>query len=333
MLKFTIHFLNAVCLILCAVCNSVNVVQAEKLALKGQVQFATPEKALEELKTALRKQDSSRLVEIFGRPAQDFFQTGDPVSDKITLARISKKFEERAVLVALVTKAYAHEQWFQVRYGVEAWPLRIPLASRGEGYFFATDYATDMAMKLRRSLNEITTVDTLRALVQAQLKYYQTDHDGDGIKEYALKLISDPGKHDGLYWPSAEGEDPSPLDGIVANAIKLGYGDKSNKGNDPTYEGYRYRIIAGQTQKTLGGAMSYLVDGQLTRGFAILAYPVKWRSSGDMTFVIRHDNLIWQKDLGFRTTQIATDIEEINIDSTWTKPNPMVADLKSRINW
>ncbi len=297
----------------------------------GQVLFPTAEEALEALKTALKNEDSARLTELYGTKSRDIFFTGDPVGDAIALRHLSRRFDQRAELFAVISEEYSNEQWYLIRFGIEGWNMHIPLVNRGKGWGFATEYATDADLRIRKSLNEVATVDTLRALVKAQKEYKKLDINDDGIFEYAQKFISSEGKQDGLYWPNKEGIDPSPIDGLVARAIQDGY--KAGTDHTPTYYGYVYRILDSQGGKTRGGKKSYLKNDQLVDGFAILAYPVKWDVSGKSTFLVNADGQVWKRDLAFRTESIASDMDSMDLDQNWFRVDPMLGGKNSRSNW
>jgi hypothetical protein len=297
----------------------------------GQVLFDTAEDALAGLKAALKAEDSARLTEIYGKRSKDIFFTGDPVGDAVALRNLSRKFDQRAELLAVTSDEYSKEQWYLIRYGIEGWDMHVPLVNRGKGWEFATEYATDADLKVRKSLNEVATVDTLRALTKAQKEYKAMDTDDDGVYEYAHKFISSPGKQDGLYWPATDGNDKSPIGGLVARALQDGY--KPGKNETPTYYGYIYKMLYAQGGKTRGGKKSYLKNSRLTEGFAILAYPVKWNSSGRSTFVVGADGNVWKRDFDSRTGSIAPDIESMNLDQYWYRVDPVLGGKNSRSNW
>lgn len=297
----------------------------------GQVLFPTAEEALAELKAALKAENSARLSEIFGKNSRDIFFTGDPVGDAIALRHLSHRFEQRAELFAVASVEFSQEQWYLIRYGIEGWNMHIPLVDRGKGWSFATEYATDADLRVRRSLNEVATVDTLRALVRAQEVYKTRDRNGDGILEFAQKFNSSPGKQDGLYWPTQGGVEESPIDGMILRALQDGYGPYAR--GTPTYYGYVYKILNAQGGKTRGGKKSYLKDGRLVDGFAILAYPVKWNASGDATFLVAADGQVWKRDLASRTESIASNIKSMDLDQHWVRVDPTLGGKNSRSNW
>jgi hypothetical protein len=297
----------------------------------GQVVFSTAEEALAELKAAIKSANSARLIEIFGKTSRNVFLTGDAVSDNAALKRFSQRFEQRAELFPVNSADFPNEQWYLIRYGIEAWNMRVPLINRGEGWTFASEYAGAPGLKIRRSLNEIAAVDTLRALVKAQNQYKSRDRNGDGVPEFAQKFISSPGKQDGLYWPENEGSSPSPLDGLVARAIEDGY--KASGQDTQTYGGYVYRMLSAQGGQTRGGKKNYLKDGRLVNGFAIIAYPVKWNVSGDATFLVGQDGQVWKKDLLRQTESLAPAMKSMDMDSSWLRVDPNLGGENSRSNW
>ncbi len=297
----------------------------------GQVMFDTAEEALEALKTALKSADNARLSEMFGKDSRDLFFTGDTAGDAVVLRRLSKRFEQRAELFPVKSSDFKNEQWYLIRYGIEGWDLHIPLVNRGKGWNFATEYASQADLKIRRALNEVATVDTLRALVKAQAEYKARDRNGDGILEFAQKFNSSPGNQDGLYWPAKDEAESSPIDGIVSQALDEGY--THNPKGIPTYYGYKYKILNAQGGMTLGGEKSYLKDGRLVNGFAILAYPVEWKVSGDATFVVAADGQVWKKDFSSRTKSIASNIKSMELDQDWIKVDSVLGGDRSRSNW
>lgn len=202
---------------------SVGGISAAETGRSGQVVFSSEDEALQALKAALKSEDSERMVELFGRPSRNIFITGDSAGDAAALRRLWQRFSERAELLSVVSENFQAEQWYLIRFGKDGWNMHIPLVNRGNGWSFASEYATAANLRIRREFNELAAVDTLRALAKAQEEYKSRDRNGDGVLEYARRFVSSPGKKDGLYWPSDDGAFPSPLDGIVARAINDGY--------------------------------------------------------------------------------------------------------------
>ncbi len=279
--------------------------------------FDTADEALAELKSALASEDPERLVEIFGKQSRPVFITGDPVGDKAMMRRFHKKFQERAELVDVISPEYIKEQWLKVRYGAEGWDMYIPLAYRQGKWVYATEIALEAAKRTRRSINEVATLDTLSALVAAQHKYKEEDLNQNGVADFAQKIISSPGKRDGLYWDAEMEGSFSPLEGLVMQALADGY--THEEGQAPTYEGYVYRQLKAQGRGAKGGAKPYMKNGLMVNGFGYVAYPVKWGASGTNTYIVSNSGRIWKKDLGFRTTSIAEDMKTLNRDYTWVR--------------
>lgn len=282
-------------------------------ALRGK-KYETPEEALAAVKGAFRSEDPERLVEIFGEEGRDIIVSGDPVADKLAMRRASSRLEQRAELIPVKSAEHPNEQWYKLRFGREAWNMRIPLINRGQGWYFETLYAKKFAAETRREINEVKAVDTLVDLVAAQNRYQKQDYDGDGILEYAQRIISSPGAKDGLYWEAGGAEPVSPLDALAAKALNDGYGQA---GVPRSYEGYVYKILPAQGKFARGGERSFLEQGNLTKGFAIVAYPLNWNVSGARTFVVGPNGTIYKKDVGFNSTELGSKMQEMNPDRTW----------------
>ncbi|RIL08673.1 MAG: hypothetical protein DCC75_08320 [Proteobacteria bacterium] len=281
---------------------------------RGEV-FATEQQALEHFKSAFRSEDLNQLIPIFGEEGRDIILTGDPIADRAAMRRIARRLDDRAELIATEGHSFKGEQWYKLRFGKEGWNMRIPLVNSGDGWYWATYHAAEAAQDTRIAINELTTMHTLVELVAAERQYYSRDRDGDGVMEYAQRLISTSGKRDGLYWPTGSGQESSPLQRLVSEALKDGYTDES--GRAQAYEGYIYRVLHGQGSSARGGQRSYLVGDNMTQGFAILATPREWNKSGANSFVIDMTGRMYKKDLGFRTTQIAKELSAHDPDPTW----------------
>ncbi len=165
--------------------------------------------------------------------------------------------------------------------------------------------------------NELNTIETCLAFVDAEREYAYADHGSGGFHEYARKFVSSPGKHDGLYWDAKEGEQESPLGDLFARAAAEGY---KRKGDKPIpYHGYYFRILTSQGKNADDGAFDYIIDGKMIGGFALVAYPARYGSSGVMTFIVNHEGIVYQKDLGPKTPQIAQSMKQFNPDPSWKK--------------
>jgi hypothetical protein len=198
--------------------------------------------------------------------------------------------------------------------GADNWPGPIPIVQKDGGWIFDTTAGKDELIYRRIGHNELFTIEVMENLASAQRDYADQAH--DGVRQFARYILSDPGKQNGLYWAAAEGAPPSPIGPLVADATKMGY--KGNARETPTpFHGYFYKVLTRQGKNAPGGRKSYVVNGKMTGGFAFLAWPAEYRSSGVMTFMINQDSVLVQKDLGPGTSDIANDTTEFNPNSTW----------------
>ena len=280
-------------------------------ALKQKV-FATPEDAVKAVITAARNNDDKELIAIFGKSAKDLIFSGDAVEDKQRRELLLKTYDEKNSIVPQNGNMI-------LVIGKDDWPLPIPLAKKGETWFFDTKKGRQEVLNRRIGENELSTIQTMLAVVDAQREYAVKDIDGDGVPEYARKFASDPGKKNGLYWETKEGEEPSPLGPIVAQAKKEGYEGKKSGDKPIPLHGYYYRILEAQGKNAAGGAFDYVLKGKMIGGFAVVAYPAKYGNSGVMTFVVNHDGVVYQKDLGKNTEKAAKTIKKFDPDKTWKK--------------
>jgi hypothetical protein len=277
------------------------------IAQANQNTYRSPQEAVMAVVSAIRDDDTNQLVRIFGPESKEILQSGDDVADKQTREKFLEKYQEMNRLVANPGGSVT------LYLGAENWPFPIPLVKRNGTWRFATAAGKREILYRRIGRNEFDTIDTLHALVDAQKEYASLPRDGES-KHYAQKLMSDKGKHNGLYWKTGEGEPTSPVGPLIADAFNEGY--RKKEGATP-FHGYIYRLLQSQGPNAPGGAMNYLVNGELTRGFAFIAYPVEYRNSGVMTFIVNQDGKIYQKDLGPNTEKVASSITAYNPDQTW----------------
>ena len=204
--------------------------------------------------------------------------------------------------------------------GADNFPFPIPLKKNPSGqWYFDTAAGKDEVLNRRIGRNELAIIQVCAAVAEAQGDYYNHPHDGEKAKQFAVKFISDPGKQNGLYWPAAQGQPQSPLGPLAANATAEGY---TAKQGHTAFHGYYFKMLQGQTANTPSGARDYMVDGKMTTGFAIVAYPAEYGNSGVMTFIINQDGVLLEKNLGKDTTQIATAMTQFDPDPTWTIVQP-----------
>ncbi len=269
----------------------------------GQKTFPSAEDASNGLFTAAQSNDEKAMLDVLGADGKQIVSSGDDAEDAESRANFVRRYEEMHRLVK-------EPDGTTVLYiGAENWPTPIPLVNKGNAWYFDTEAGKEEILYRRVGRNEISTIHVCRELVAAQ-KEYSADHN-----EYAQKIFSDEGQHNGLYW-KANGEHLSPVGPLVAAAVV----ERDATSSAPTpYRGYYYHILTRQGKKAPGGAKSYLVNGKMTGGFAFVAYPAEYRSSGVMTFIAGEDGVVYQKDLGEKTGNLAKAMKEYNPDSSWQK--------------
>jgi hypothetical protein len=285
--------------------------QAATVQVK-QKSFPSAEEAVKALVAALKINDDKELLAIFGTEGEDVISSGDPVADKDGRERFLKKYEEKNSLVP-------QKNGVTLMLGLDEWPFPIPIVKKGTKWSFDTAKGKEELLNRRVGENELNTIETCLAIVDAQREYAMMDVDGDGIPEYAEKIMSDPGKKNGLYWETKEGETPSPIGPLLAEARKEGYGEKKATDTPTPYHGYYYHFLKAQGKNAAGGAYEYNVNGRLFGGFALIAYPAKYGNSGVMTFIVNHDGIVYQKDFGKDTAKSAEAMKTFDPDKTWKK--------------
>jgi hypothetical protein len=280
----------------------------------GQRTFSSAADASKALIVALQSNNQPELLSILGSDAKDILSSGDEVQDKNDRDEFVQKYTQMHRLVN------EPDGTTTLYIGAENWPTPIPLVHKGDAWYFDTAAGKREILYRRVGRNELAVIEICRELVDAEKEYYQQPHDGNPGKEYARKFLSDPGKHDGLYWQANSGEGESPIGPLVASAAIEGYRPDGSQDPQP-FQGYYFRVLAGQGAKEPGGARSYIVNGKMTRGFAFLAYPAEYRSSGVMTFLVNEDGVVYEKDLGSRTAEIGKTLARYDRDATWRKTN------------
>ena len=282
-------------------------------AAARQKGFASPEDAVKALVDALKSNDTKALSALFGPDSRDLVFSGDPVADKSRRERFVVRFEEKNRLEEVsADKVVLH-------VGSEDWPFPIPVVKRGNAWRFDAKEGREEILARRIGGNELNVIQVCLAYVDAQREYASKDRNGDGFLEYAQKFASTPGKHDGLFWKAKEGEEESPLGPLAAQAVREGYSGKKSGDKPIPYKGYYYKILKGQGKDAPGGAYSYVANGKMIGGFAMVAYPATYGSSGIMTFIVNHDGIVYQKDLGVKTEGIVAKMTLFNPDKTWKK--------------
>ena len=280
-------------------------------ALK-QKGFATPDEAVKAFAAALKSNDERELLSIFGTDAKELISSGDPVRDKQRREIFISDYDRKNGITQEGSKMI-------LVIGEKDWPFPIPLVKKGDQWIFDTKAGKEEILNRRIGENEISTVQTLLAVVDAQREYAMKDRDSDGVREYAKKFGSDPGKKNGLYWKTNPGEEPSPLGELVADARAEGYRRSGSKQGSIPFHGYYFRILTKQGKHAAGGAFDYVVKNKMIGGFAVVAYPAAYGSSGVMTFMVNHEGVVYEKDLGKNTAKTAKEMNSFDPDQTWKK--------------
>jgi hypothetical protein len=272
--------------------------------------FASAEEGVKAFVAALRTGNTRVLVGILGSEGRSLISSGDPVLDRGNRERFLQAYDSANKLVA-------EGDTMRLRIGNDDWPFPIPLVKDGVRWRFDARQGREEVLARNIGRNELYAIQTSLAYVDAQREYYAEDRNGDGILEYAQQFASTAGKRDGLYWPTGTGEPPSPLGALVVRAHAEGY---RRKGGGPTpFHGYVYRILTAQGPAARDGAYDYITRGHMIAGFALVAFPAQYGVSGVMTFLVNHEGVVFQKDLGPNTRALALAMKTFNPDQTWTK--------------
>jgi hypothetical protein len=285
--------------------------QEPALAAKPkQKTFESPEAAVDSLITALRAHDEKALRSLFGPGSEPIISSGDAGDDRERREKFVRLYDERQRLQRTGEKKVI------LIVGNNDWPFPIPIVKTGRNWRFDTKAGKEEIIHRRIGENEEGAIQTCLAIVDAQREYATVDRDGDGLLKYSPKFQSTKGKRDGLYWEAEAGEPPSPLGPLVAQARSEGH--RGGEKPEP-YNGYFFRILTAQGKSAKGGAYSYLAKGKMVGGFAIVAFPAAYRTSGVKTFIVNHDGVVYQKDLGPETAKLAQALKVFNPDKTWGK--------------
>ncbi len=276
----------------------------------AQQTFKTPEEAATALVNAAKSGDLKSIVTVLGPDGEDIVSSGDEVADAATRAKFIAAFDSKHTI------AMEGDSKAIMVVGPDDFPLPIPLVRKDGLWRFDTAAGREEILFRRIGENELDAIQSALAYVDAQDEYAEKDRTGAGVNTYAQRIISQPGKKDGLYWPTSQGEPPSPLGELVAEATKQGY--RVGAGRSP-FHGYYFKILTKQGAAAAGGELEYIVNGKMIGGFALVAYPAEYRNSGVMTFIVNHAGTVFQKDLGPNTTQVAERMTAFNPDKTWQK--------------
>src|SRR3954451_6000972 len=276
-----------------------------------QAKFATPEDAAKALMQALKTDNTEQIAAIFGRDAVEAVASGDAASDKQDRAVVSLAMEQSWRWTPLGPDRQ------QLLVGDEQWPFPVPLAKSGDQWAFDSEAGKREVLARRIGRNELDVIDLCQAYVDWQKEYAADSHDGKKAGVYAQHLRSTPGHRNGLFWETNPGEKPSPIGDLAAYAADEGHAQSRTEGSP--FWGYRYRILTAQGASAPGGQKSYVANGDMRGGFALVAYPAMYGSSGVMTFVVNQDGTVYEKDLGSDTSTLAAKITEYNPDGSWER--------------
>jgi Protein of unknown function (DUF2950) len=276
----------------------------------GQRTFTSAEEAGSEFFAAMQGQDEKAPLRILGPAGKDVLSSGDPEEDSDARVGFVTKYQEMHRFVI------EPDGKVTLIIGAENWPFPIPLANNHGTWYFDTSEGRGEILFRRIGKNEVAAMDALRDLVEAQQQYFTRAPAGDP-KQYAQKLVSDEGGHNGLYWQGAADEADSPINPLIAYARQNL--PTEQVGQHVPFNGYMFRILKSQGRHAPGGAKKYIIDGKMSAGFAVVAYPVEYRSSGVMTFIVDKSGTIYEKDLGPDTTKLAQTMTVYDPDSTWHK--------------
>ena len=277
-------------------------------AQSQQKTFDTPQQGAEVMILAVKNDDVVALLEIFGPAGKDFVSTGDDVQDKNSRAAFAALAQEK---MHVDTDPHNPNRAI-LSVGNEDWPTPVPIVKQGAKWHFDSKAGRAEILDRRIGNNELDAITICRGYVEAQKEYASEIHDDSGVNQYAQRIISTPGKHDGLAWRNPDGSDGGPVGDAIAKAIEEGYPRKSGP-----YHGYYFRTLKGQGPAAPLGQLDYVVNGVMIGGFALVAWPAEYRVTGVQTFIVSYDGVVYQKDLGPDTVKIAAAMEHYNPDKTW----------------
>ncbi len=276
---------------------------------KPQTTFASPDDAARALVNAVRVNDRVQLERILGPRSDELINSGDEVADRQSSDRFLAAFDVKHRLVAT-------EESVTIEIGDGDWPFPIPVVrdTAGGQWRFDSEAGREEIISRRVGRNELNVIQVCQAIADAQHEYAHRNPEGSGVPAYAQRFISDAGKKNGLYWPSKEGESPSPLGPLVGQAVEQGYKQAAQP-----YHGYVYRILTSQGEHASGGTLSYIANDMMIGGFAVIAAPAQYGNSGVMTFIVNHQGVVYQKDLGEETEERARAITSFDPGEGWKK--------------
>jgi len=274
----------------------------------AQKAFDTPQQAVEALIAAAGSYDVSALFEIFGPDSKDFIASADPVRDKNAATAFAAKGKEKKV----VTVDPKNKTRAMLSVGYDDFPFPIPIVQQSGKWHFNSKEGRHEILLRRIGANELDAIQICRGFVEAQKEYASEVHDNSGVNQYAQKIISSPGKRDGLYWRNEVGTSGGPIGEEVARAIEEGYSSKTSP-----YHGYYFKVLKGQGPAAPLGQLDYVIGGAMIGGFALVAVPAEYRVTGVKTFMVSYDGIVYEKDMGPDSVNLAKNMERYNPDKSW----------------
>ncbi len=278
-----------------------------------QKSYASPEEAVTALVLALKADDEKEMLSIMGPGGKELISSGDETADRTGRQKFLKAYE----VMNRIEKVSAVKMVLHV--GKDNWAMPIPIVERGKRWVFDAEAGKEEILDRRIGRNELNVIDVLHAVVAAQYAYAAEERSAGGCGQFAQRIISTPGKRDGLFWEAKEGEGMSPLGPLIARAAQEGYTSETEGITLTPFHGYYFKMAKGQGKYAQGGAYSYVVKGKMILGFGLVAYPAQYGNSGVMTFMVNQEGVIYQKNLGKDTARIARAIKVFNPDKTWEK--------------
>jgi hypothetical protein len=291
------------CLLALAVCNHASA----QVTAKPQA-FSTPQAAADALIDAAEKFDVPALEQILGPAGKEIIHTGESARDQ----EIAKQFAGQARTKMEVSVDPKTKKRAFISVGNDGWPFPVPIVKVGKAWSFDSKAGLNEILQRRIGRNELDAIEICRGFVEAQHEYALTKHGDSPVNQYAQKVISTPGKQDGLAWQNADGTWSGPVGENVARAIERGY-----SAGDP-YRGYFFQVLKGQGPDAPLGPMDYVVNGAMIGGFALIAFPAQYQATGVKTFIVANDGVVYEKDLGPNTLELARKMDRFNPDRTWS---------------
>jgi hypothetical protein len=313
-----VGLLSGAALLIGSACSTVDnsptapaVAQVSGVPGQGQPLYASDQEAVDAMLTAVKAHDHDQVHLILG-PAWKELVSGDKVQD-------ANAFDEFAQRAAERTRLQRQDDSTTVLYvGNDDWPFPIPITKTADGkWFFDTEAGKSEILARRIGENELSAIDLCREYVSAQREYASEDRDGSDVVKYAQRIMSTPGEKDGLYWNATDGEEQSPFGHLFAVAATQGYQLTTGHPRE-AYDGYHFRVLKQQGPAAPGGEYDYVINGNMVAGFALVAFPADYQSSGIMTFIVNQRGKVYQKDMGPDSAQWARQMTDYNPDSTWT---------------